>query len=332
MATWATSTTNPWPPMPAEKTVTGRQNGRRVALVLGAGGARGLAHIGVVQAIEARGYEVAGIAGASMGALVGGIYAAGRLDDYSDWARGLERSDVLRLLDFAFGYPGLIRGERVIGALRELVGDHLIEELPIPYTAVATDLARQREVWLMRGKLFDAIRASIAIPMIFTPHMLDGRELVDGGLLSPVPIAATRQMRVDRVIAVDVNGPVSWHNPGLGPRHEEIDASDGSEQGDRSKDDDSPASLRERMSAIWEGLGKADPPKPDKSRGVMDLMSRSLDTMQAQMARVQLAQDPPDLLIRISRETATFYEFWRATELVEKGREAAEQALDAAGL
>lgn len=310
---------------------TGR-NGLRVALVLGAGGARGLAHIGVVQAIEARGYVVAGIAGSSMGALVGGIYAAGRLDDYSEWARGLQRSDVLRLLDFAFGYPGLIRGERVIGALRELVGDHLIEELPIPYVAVATDLARQREVWLTRGKLFDAIRASIAIPMIFTPHEVDGRELVDGGLLSPVPIAATRQMRVDRVIAVDVNGPVSWANPGLEPRHEEIDAGTGESVRDEATDEDGSTTLRERMAAIWEGLGKPGPAKPDKSRGVMDLMSRSLDTMQAHMARVQLAQDPPDLVIRISRDEATFYEFWRATELVERGREAAEKALDAAGL
>ena len=305
--------------------------GRRVALVLGAGGARGLAHIGVVQAIEARGYEIAGIAGSSMGALVGGIFAAGRMAEYREWAIGLERGDVLRLLDFAFGYPGLIRGERVIGALRELVGDHLIEELPIPYVAVATDLGSQREVWLTRGKLFDAIRASIAIPMIFTPHHIDGRELVDGGLLSPVPIAATRQMRVDRVIAVDVNGPVPWH-PALEPRHEELAAGYGIDDSTEAVDEDAPASLRERMAAIWEGLGRSEVSKGPKSRGVMDLMSRSLDTMQAHMARVQLAQDPPDLVIRLSREEATFYEFWRARDLVEKGREVAEKALDAAGL
>ncbi len=308
--------------------------GKNISLVLGAGGARGIAHVGVIQALEARGYHIAGIAGASMGSLVGGIYAAGRLSEYSEWARGLQRSDVLRLLDFAFGYPGLIRGDRVIGALRELVGEHLIEELPIPYVAVATDLARQREVWLTRGKLFDAIRASIAIPMVFTPHVFDGRELVDGGLLSPVPIAATRAMRADRVIAVDVNGPVSWLNPGLEPRHEEMATGHGIDESTEALDEDGPSTLRERMASIWEGLAKPGNghPKVDKSRSVMDLMSRSLDTMQAQMSRVQLAQDPPDLLIQISRETATFYEFWRATELVEKGREAAEKALDAAGL
>jgi NTE family protein len=318
--------------MSVEDSGTARPRGKRVALVLGAGGARGLAHVGVIQAIEARGYEVAGIAGASMGALVGGIYAAGRLDEYSEWARGLERSDVLKLLDFAFGFPGLIRGDRVIGALRELVGDRLIEELSIPYTAVATDLASQREVWLTRGKLFDAVRASIAIPMIFTPQMLDGRELVDGGLLAPIPIAATRQMRVDRVIAVDVNGPVSWINPGLEPRAQEIAAGHGDDQAIEGEAEDGPSTLRERMADIWEGLARSNGAKPAKSRGVMDLMSRSLDTMQAHMSRVQLAQDPPDLLIQISRETATFYEFWRAAELVEKGREAAEKALDAANL
>jgi NTE family protein len=318
--------------MTVEDSGTARPRGKRVALVLGAGGARGLAHIGVIQAIQARGYEVAGIAGASMGALVGGIHAAGRLDEYSEWALGLERGDVLKLLDFAFGFPGLIRGERVIGALRELVGDHLIEDLPIPYTAVATDLASQREVWLTRGKLFDAIRASIAIPMIFTPQMLDGRELVDGGLLAPIPIAATRQMRVDRVIAVDVNGPVSWINAGLEPRAQEIAAGHGEGELIEAPVDNGPATLRERMAGIWEGLARSNGAKPAKSRGVMDLMSRSLDTMQAHMSRVQLAQDPPDLLIQISRETATFYEFWRAGELVERGREAAEKALDAANL
>lgn len=320
--------------MNAEDAGHGRPHGRRVALVLGAGGARGIAHVGVIQAIEARGYEIAGIAGASMGSLVGGIYAAGRLKEYAEWACALERGDVLRLLDFVYGYPGLIRGERVIAALRELVGDHLIEELPIPYTAVATDLASQREVWLTRGKLFDAIRASIAIPMIFTPAMFEGRELVDGGLLAPVPIAATRQMRVDRVIAVDVNGPVPWANPGLEPRAEEVVAGH-AEEDEAGDADGGPESLRERMASIWESIAASVTPARAgkvKSRGVMDLMSRSLDTMQAHMARVQLAQDPPDLLIQLSREAATFYEFWRAGELVEKGRQAAEKALDAAGL
>ena len=302
----------------------------RIALVLGAGGARGLAHIGVLQVLRERGYEVSGIAGASMGALVGGIFAAGRLDEYCDWACGLERGGVLRLLDFAYGFPGLIRGDRVIGALRELVGEHRIEDLPVPFVAVATDLATQREVWLTHGPLFDAIRASIAIPMVFTPHHVDGRDLVDGGLLAPVPIAATRAMRADRVIAVDVNAPAPWNNPV--PAAARITAHE-------PADTAAPTSLRGRMASIWENIVRGDEKKPPgakepspKSRGVMDLMSRSLDTMQAHMARIQLAQDPPDLLIQVSGESAQFYEFWRARELVALGREAATKALDGAGL
>ncbi len=150
-----------------------------VSLVLGSGGARGLAHIGVIEWLEAQGFRIVSIAGASMGALIGGIYAAGKLDLYRDWVVELERMDVLRLLDLSFSSNGLIKGDRVIGVLRELIGECDIEGLPISFTAVATDLDRQREVWLNRGPLFDAIRASIAIPTVFTPVVREGRTLVE---------------------------------------------------------------------------------------------------------------------------------------------------------
>jgi len=289
-----------------------------VALVLGAGGARGLAHIGVIEALQARGYTIASVAGSSMGALVGGIHAAGKLREYRDWACALERSDVLRLLDFAFGHPGLIKGERVLGVISELVGKHEIEDLDIPFTAVATDILGRREVWLNRGPLFDAIRASIAIPMIFTPFKINGRELVDGGLLAPVPIAATRLGLGDMVIAVDVNArPDSVRRP-------RPDKPAAPKQETETTD---PESYRSRISAFIENLlgksgnGQAQP-------GLMDLMARSLDTMQGQIARMQLAMDPPDLLIRVPHNACLFYEFWRASELIERGREIAEAALD----
>lgn len=151
-----------------------------VALALGAGGAKGLAHIGVIEEIEAQGYSIVAIAGSSMGALIGGIHAAGRLDVYRDWVCALAKLDVLRLVDWTFSGGGLIKGEKIIETLRGLVGDVQIEELPLTFTAVATDLERGREVWLSRGGLFDAIRASIAIPTVFRPHLIDGRRLVDG--------------------------------------------------------------------------------------------------------------------------------------------------------
>jgi NTE family protein len=299
--------------------------GPRVSLVLGAGGARGLAHIGVVEVLVERGYRFSGIAGSSMGALVGGIHAAGRLNLYRDWACALERTDVLRLLDFSFGFPGLIRGDKLIGALRDLVGDHSIEYLPIPFTAVATDIRAQREIWLNRGPLFDAIRASIAIPMIFTPYRIDGRDLVDGGLLAPVPIAASRQVRSDLVIAVDVNGPPSrpWNarEPRKAPPAPTVTSeSDG---------------YRARISALIESItssftdARETAVEPETAKpGLIDLMGRSLDTMQAQISRMQLALDPPELLIRMPRDRCAFYEFWRASELIELGRESTVAALD----
>lgn len=248
-----------------------------VALVLGAGGARGLAHIGVIEELLARGYRLAAIAGSSMGALVGGIHAAGRLREYRDWACALDRSDVIRLLDFAFGHPGLIKGDRVIAAMQDLVGDHRIEDLALPYVAVATDLSSQREVWLARGRLFDAIRASIAIPMMFTPHRLDGRDLVDGGLLAPVPIAATRLFSADLVIAVDANAQST-----TSPRMPQA--------GQAAPAERVPDSLSARVHAWFDRLmeGKSD---SAAQPGLLDLMSRALDTIHARMSQMQLALD-----------------------------------------
>ena len=304
--------------------VVGKADGRAISLVLGAGGARGLAHIGAIEVLEANGFRVVASAGTSMGALVAGVHAAGKLAEYRDWVCTLQRGDVLRLLDFAFGRPGLIKGERIVGALRELVGDRLIEELPVRFTAVATDLAAQREIWINRGPLFDAVRASIAIPMLFTPHVLGGRELVDGGLLAPLPIAAARQTLADLVVAIDVNARSS--RPLLSPETE-------------AQEEPVPApetvgnGLRVRLAALVDGWVEKRPAtrraEPAQT-GLMDLMSRSLDTMQGQLSRLQLALDPPDLLIRVSRDSGMFHEYWRARELIEVGREAAERALQAA--
>jgi NTE family protein len=288
-----------------------------VALVLGAGGARGLAHIGVIDVLHERGYRIAAIAGSSMGALVGGICAAGKLAEYREWACALERGDVMRLLDFAFGHPGLIKGERVIGELRKLVGEHRVENLELPFVAVATDLANQREVWLTNGPLFDVIRASIAIPMVFTPYRVQGRDLVDGGLLAPIPIAATRMFAADLVLAVDAN---SHSGNGL--------SSAAKKAGKPAAKPEVPNSgVRARVEAFVDSIldrGSSEPAQP----GLLDLMSSSLDTVQARISQMQLALDPPDILVRIPHHACFFYEFWKAREMIEVGREAATLALD----
>ena len=288
-----------------------------VALVLGAGGARGLAQVGVIEVLEERGFDIVAVSGSSSGALVGGIFAAGKLRAFDARIRTMSRRDFLRLLDPGWRRSGVLRGTRLVEALREVVGDPLIEQLPVAFTAVAVDLQRQREVWLHDGPLWDALRASFAIPGLFTPHRVNGRALVDGGLLAPLPIAATRMSDAHRLIAVDMHG---WPRrpPGVPA------------QANTARDE---ASL---VARIGDWLGRravaGDGEQEDAAAMALpEIMARSLDTMQAQIARVQIALDPPELVIRIPRDVCSFYEFWRAAELIDIGRAEATRALDAAG-
>jgi len=181
-------------------------NGKTVSLVLGSGGARGLAHIGVIHWLEEHGYTISSISGCSIGALVGGIYAAGKLKEYEQWVRSITRMDIMALLDLTWERGGLVRGDRLIETLTELVGNVRVEDLPIAFTAVATDLERQKEVWINSGQLLNAIRASVAIPLLFTPFKHRGLTLVDGGVLNPVPIAPTFRDETDMTLAVNLNG------------------------------------------------------------------------------------------------------------------------------
>ncbi|KAA0069619.1 patatin-like phospholipase family protein [Rhodanobacter sp. T12-5] len=296
------------PATPPEPAAEARQP--TVALALGAGGAKGLAHIGAIEEIEAQGYRITAIAGTSMGALIGGVYAMGRLDIYRDWVCTLARLDVFKLLDWTFSGGGLIKGERIIGTLRDLIGDIRIEELPLAFTAVATDLDREREVWLTRGSLFDAIRASIAIPTVFRPYHLDGRRLVDGALLNPVPVTPLIRDPADYLIAISMDGPAQMM-PAT------VDAGD---------EDEDERGFRHR---VGEFFGRMLPHSEGKPRepGAWDLLNQSMDLMQANLSRLRLAAYEPDLLIQLPRNMSTAYEFYRARELIECGREQAREAL-----
>lgn len=291
-----------------------------ISLVLGSGGARGYAHVGVIEELRAQGYSIQSVAGSSMGALVGGVFAAGRLDAYRDWAKGLKTFDVLRLVDWTWRGGGLIKGQRVIGALRDLVGEINIEDLPISYTAVAVDIDAQREVWFSRGSLFDAIRASISIPTVFRPHTYQGRRLVDGGLLNPVPVTPTLRDLTDATIAVDVNAEAE----GIAERETPITRPEIVEP--------VPAENLHgyrRIAALFEGFierrarKRTAAPEP----GVLELFARSLDVVQETLTRYKLAAQPPDLVISIPRNVCAFYEFQRAEEVIEIGRQRTREAL-----
>ncbi len=293
-----------------------------VSLVLGSGGARGLAHIGAIKALTERDYEIRCIAGSSMGALIGGVYAMGKLDVYEEWACALEKFDVMRLLDFTWGGNGLFKGERLFGVMRDMLGDSDIEDLDIAYTAVATDLGTQREIWLQTGPLFDAIRASIAIPSVFTPHRHQGRVLVDGGLVNPIPIAPTLSQMNDLVIAVDVNAPIE------GGRKARSGGRAASMRGHAEQVADD-AGLVERVQAFVSGLmTRKSGQDSDDGWNLQQLMGSSLDTMQNTITRIKLAMYDPDLVIRVPISVCAFYEFYRARELIDLGYERATRALD----
>jgi len=286
---------------------------KTVSLVLGSGGARGLAHIGVIQVLEEQDYEIRSISGSSMGALIGGIYATGHLSTYTQWVTALDRFDVLKLLDVSFSGSAFFKGERIISTLRELIGDSNIEDLPISYTAVATDLDENKEVWLSSGPLFDAIRASIAFPTVFSAMTYNGRTLVDGGLLNPVPIAPTLHDHNDLTIAVSLSGK-SRH---ISPVQPESVSKSSHSTGYHKKIIDFIESLQRK--------GNHKNNHGDES--FFDVISKSLDAMQSTIARLKLAAYTPDIVIEIPKNVCTIYEFERARELIEIGRQETEAVL-----
>lgn len=313
----------------------------RVALVLGSGGARGYAHIGAIEELHERGHEIVTIAGTSAGALIGGLEAAGKLDEFSDWASDLTQRDVLRLLDPAISLPGAIKAERVVGKVSDILGGARIEDLPIPFTAVAADISNRREVWLQRGPVAAAIRASIAIPSIITPVMLNGRLLADGGLLNPVPVEPTTGVPADFTLAVSLSGKSETSN--RAPVKESAQHAGGvdwAERFRRSAADALDGNLVRALVARFVPEADGDVPPtstaspfealPDDLR-TADVIMLSLETMQGLIERFRLAVNPPDVLVTVPSRTCGTFDFHRARELIETGRRLTAVALDRAG-
>ena len=321
----------------------------RVALALGSGGARGYAHIGVIEAVRARGYDIVGIAGSSMGALVGGLHAAGRLDEFADWAKSLTQRTILRLLDPSISAAGVMRAEKILDAVRDILGPVSIEQLPIPYTAVATDLLAGKSVWFQRGPLDEAIRASIAIPGVIAPHAVDGRLLADGGILDPLPMAPIAAVNADLTIAVSLSGSevggiaddrdaepgptVEWLNRMVRSTSALLDASAARSLLDRPT---ARAVLARFGADTWSEESDAEGPDAEADDtpqvpklGGFEVMNRTIDIAQSALARHALAAHPPDLLIEVPRLTCRTLEFHRAVEVIAAGRALANRALDA---
>jgi NTE family protein len=288
---------------------------KTVSLVLGSGGARGLAHIGAIKYLEENGYDIRSVSGCSAGALVGGVYACGELDAFENWVRAITKLDIVRLLDVAWGKEGLVEGERIIGVLKDLVGDRLIEELPINYTAVAADIQREKEVWLKRGSLFEAIRASISLPLFFTPFEIDGVKLLDGGILNPVPIAPTFEDGTDLTIAINLGAsPTGKSKHAQKPKPVEVD---GSQEN----------SVHAKINSFIDNLTNRESSGGAGSWKMLNIADQTFDAMQSAIARQKLAAYPPDITVVIARDACGTLEFDRADEMISLGYESIAASL-----
>ena len=288
---------------------------KTVSLVLGSGGARGLAHIGVIRYLEENKYKIKSISGCSIGALIGGIYASEKLEEFEHWIRSVTKIDIMALLDLSWNRTGFIKGDKIINTLVELVGNQLIEDLPIRYTAVAADVKNEKEIWLNSGRLFDAIRASISLPLLFTPHYHKGELLIDGGVLNPVPIAPTFNDDTQLTIAVNLGGAV-----------EPIKQIEFNEVSRTAKKEE--LNLHEKVANYIKRFQHDKFQPSGLDLGVYDIANQAFDAMQSTIARQKLAAYPPDCIIELPRNACGTLEFDKASKMIELGYSKAKEQLE----
>lgn len=283
---------------------------KNVTLVLSGGGARGLAHIGVIEEMESRGYIIGSIAGTSMGALVGGVYAAGKMNEYKEWVYNLDKQKIFKLLDFSFSNQGLIKGDKVLNKMKEFIPDTNIEDLKIKYTATAFDLAQNKEIVFKEGSLYNAIRASISIPTVFTPVISGDSVLVDGGVVNNIPIKNAIRTKNDVLIAVYVNADIPAQHINIPDKRKRQNL------------------YLERIDKFRKNLNKSVPAEQSRKLHYFNLINNTIAAMTNQLSSTIILNNPPDILVEISKKSCGTYDFYKVEELVEIGRHAAREKLD----
>ncbi len=286
---------------------------KHIALVLSGGGARGIAHIGVIEELLERGYKISSVAGTSMGSVVGGVYALGQMEDYKNWLLSLDRIDVFRLLDFTFSNSGLIKGNKVFKIMREFIPDHNIEDLPIPFSASAVDLKSNKEFVFRKGSVYDALRASVAIPTVIRPVFKNDMILVDGGVLNNIPINNVDRKADDLVIAVNVNANIEIEKPKISIEEEKKQLS----------------LYQKGIHEFQKYIGKSKSKQTkEKHLNYLDIVTKTINLMTNKIAEENLKKFPPDILIETSEYACGTFEFYKAKEMVEIGRYAAKKKLN----
>lgn len=279
----------------------------RVGLALGSGSARGWAHVGVIRALEQAGIKPDLVCGTSIGALVGAAYAAGELDRFEQWVLGLGIREVVAYMDVSLS-SGLLKGERLMEFFRRNFIDRPLEELAMPFAAVATSLHTGAEVWLRHGSTLDAVRASIALPGLFAPVLSEGSVLVDGGLVNPVPVSLARGMGADVLIAVDLNSDILGRHLRAGPQPK----APASDVGDWIR------KLQDKVGALIPAHSADEPTMPS----MLDVLTSSINIMQVRITRSRMAGEPPDLSVAPRLAHLGLLDFHRAKEAIEEGKRA----------
>jgi len=285
---------------------------RKIALALSSGGARGLAHIGVIEEIEKRGYEITSISGSSIGSVVGAAYASGKLNKYKEWICSLEKMDVLKLMDFTIANNGVIHGNKVLKEMEKHVPNKNIEDMDIHFAAVATDITNHKQYVFTKGNMYEAIRASIAIPTVLTPVFIDNIELIDGGVINPLPFDLLKTKKDDIIIGVDLNCFIEYNK--LTKKEDTT-----------NKEATNFDKAKEYFHQIRPDFIKS---QKRSTTGFYNLFSESFGVLQEKITKLYTEKYNPDILIQISEKSADTFSFHRAKELIEYGREQAKIALD----
>lgn len=300
---------------------------KNVALVLSSGGARGLAHIGVIEELEKSGYTITSIAGTSMGSLVGGMYAAGQLPAFKTWMCSLDKKAVFDLMDFTFSTNGVIKGERVFDTMKKMISDRQIESLPIPYCAVATDIISGKEVVFREGSLYNAIKASSSIPSLITPFTLNELLLVDGGVMNPVPINRIKRTKRDLLVVVNVNADI----PGLNITHSNGAANHENPGSGNGNGNGNGNEFFNKYKNYFNALRSKDEAPATKNKlehlGYFEVMLRSINLMLQRNSELTIELYKPDILINISKNSSSIYDFHKTAEIIEAGASAARDVL-----
>lgn len=302
------------------------ENRKTVSLALGSGGARGLAHIGVIEVLCEEGFIIERIAGSSIGACVGGIYGAGKMDIFRDWILKINKRETFRLMDFTMSTKGVLKGQKVLDHLKTILGEIRIEDFDIAFTAVATDVRTKEEIWMSNGDLYNVIRASSSVPTLMMPSRLGDRLLVDGGVLNPLPIEPLMPKRTDLVIAVNINANAENHQ-----RSREILLDDGSHESHDQTDEEATAYTSRMVNTVkgWLQMSKSDniDTHQESTLSYLGMLNKSYDFMQDRMCEQSIEIHRPDIVVNIPRSIGTTLEFYRASEMVEEGRTAARKAV-----